>query len=275
MSNKNSLLVALLFFFSLGEVFSQRLSREDVNDTIQEIPIFSIHKDNYFISGIPTNEKISSTSTDAKYQISFKALVTRNTLPFDTYLFLTYTQKAFWNLYTFSSPFRELNFNPGIGLGKPVYTKENRLVGLAYLQLEHESNGRDSIYSRSWNSISLSYHTAIDEKIMLGLKAWLPFKYKKDNPDLIDYVGYGELSLGYTIIPDEFLIDLMLRKGIKDWNGTIRTRLLYKPFDSSNIYLMLEWYKGNAESLISFKENRSMLRAGFMLKSNEFNFLKI
>lgn len=104
--------------------FSQRLSREKINDTIEKMPTLSIHKDNYFITGIPTNKDIASKTADAKYQISFKALVTRNTLPFDTHLFITYTQKAFWNVYEFSSPFRELNFNPGIGLGKPVYNKK-------------------------------------------------------------------------------------------------------------------------------------------------------
>jgi phospholipase A1 len=274
MKNKYGVIIILVFIFCYGEVFSQRLSREKINDTIENMPTFSIHKDNYFITGISTNKDLNSKSADAKYQISFKALITRNTLPFDTYLFLTYTQKAFWNIYEFSSPFRELNFNPGVGLGKPVYNRNDDLSGMAYLQLEHESNGRDSIYSRSWNSLSLSYHTAINKNLLISVKGWLPFKYKKDNPELIDYVGYGKISLTYNLIPEKLLVDLMLRKGIKDWNGTVRTRFLYKPFNSSNFQVMLEWYKGNAESLINFEENRSMIRAGFVLKSDELNFLK-
>lgn len=274
MKNKIGFIFIIVFTFCFGQLFSQRLSRAEINDTIDKMPTISIYKDNYFITGIPTNNKIDSKTADAKYQISFKALLMRNKLPFHTHLILTYTQKAFWNVYQFSSPFRELNLNPGIGLGKPVYNKKDRLAGMAYLQLEHESNGRDSIYSRSWNSLSLSYHTAINKNLFLSLKGWLPFKYKKDNPGLIDYIGYGKLSLTYNLIPNELLINLMLRKGIQDWNGTVRSRILYKPFNSSNIYLMLEWFKGNAESLINFKENRSMIRAGFVIKSDELNFLK-
>lgn len=132
MKNKYGVILILVFIFCYGEVFSQRLSREKINDTIENMPIFSIHKDNYFITGISTNKALNSKSADAKYQISFKALITRNTLPFDTYLFLTYTQKAFWNIYEFSSPFRELNFNPGVGLGKPVYNRNDDLAGMAY-----------------------------------------------------------------------------------------------------------------------------------------------
>ncbi|TDN88085.1 phospholipase A1 [Salegentibacter sp. 24] len=274
MKNKKGFIFIIIFTLCFGQVFSQRLTREEINDTIEKMPTFSIHKDNYFITGISTDKEINSKTADAKYQISFKALLIRDKLPFDTHMFLTYTQKAFWSVYQFSSPFRELNFNPGIGLGKPIFNKKDQLAGMAYLQLEHESNGRDSIYSRSWNSLSLSYHTAINENLLISAKAWLPIRYKKDNPDLIDFLGYGKINLTYNIIPNELLVDIMLRKGMKDWHGTLRTRLLYKPFISSNVYLMLEWFKGNTESLINFKENRSMVRAGFVIKSDELNFLK-
>ncbi|HKL36337.1 MAG TPA: phospholipase A [Salegentibacter sp.] len=274
MKKRYCFLLLIIFTLSIGEAYSQRLSREKINDTLEKMPVFSIHRDNYFISGVSTREKISSESADAKYQISFKALLTRNTLPLDTYLFLTYTQKAFWNIYKLSSPFQEINFKPGIALGKPIYNRNDRLAGIAYLQLEHESNGRDSISSRSWNRISLGYHTAINENFLFSIKGWVPFKYKKGNPDLIEYVGYGKLNLTYNIIPNELLLDLMLLKGTKDWNGTVRSRLMYKPLNSSNIYLMLEWFKGNAESLLNYQENRSMIRAGLVLKSDELNFLK-
>lgn len=273
MNSKYSFSLIILFTFCTFQGYSQRLSRDKINDTLEKMPVFSIHKDNYFISGIPTNKEVSSETADAKYQISFKALITRNTLPFDTHLFLTYTQKAFWNIYKFSSPFREINFKPGIALGKPIYNQNDHLAGMAFFQIEHESNGRDSIYSRSWNKVSLGYHTALNERLLLSLKAWVPFKYE-DNADLMEYIGYGKLNLTYNIIPNELYIDLMLLKGTKDWNGTLQTRLMYKPFNSSNIYLMLEWFKGHAESLLNYQEKRSMIRAGFVLKSNELNFLK-
>ncbi len=51
-------------------------------------------------------------------------------------------------------PMTDLNFNPGIGLAKPIFIK-NRFIGKINLQLEHESNGRDGLESRSWERLTL------------------------------------------------------------------------------------------------------------------------
>jgi phospholipase A1 len=246
-----------------------------VDSLIKEAPAFSIHKDNFFISGVPLNEEITKSTADAKYQISFKQLMTRNTLPWDTYLFLTYTQKAFWNIYENSSPFQEINFNPSIGFGKPVYNKNNRLVGLASLMLEHESNGRDSIFSRSWNSVNLEYSFMLNPELKLTAEAWLPFSYKSGNPDLLDYIGLAEANLEYDIIPKKFMAELMLRKGLEwNWKGAYRARIFYRPFKMSNQYFMLEWFNGYAESLVNYTEHVNMIRVGYVIKTNELDILK-
>lgn len=268
------LLFFVIFSFNLHYAQAQALGRKEVNDTIKNMPSFSMYNNNYFITGIPTNKNISKNTADIKYQISFKQLITRNTLPLNMYLYLTYTQTAFWNAYAKSSPFHEINFNPGIGLGKPLFNKNDKLAGLAFLKLEHESNGRDSIYSRSWNRVSLAFHTSLNKKFTVGLKAWLPFQYKEDNPDLLDYVGLGEIDLSYTIEPDKFIFDVMLRKGLDAWKGSVRSRLYYKPWKSTQQYLMLEWFAGYAESLVSYQHFRSMVRIGYVVKSDELNFLR-
>ncbi|MFZ0488936.1 MAG: phospholipase A [Salegentibacter sp.] len=268
------LIIVLLALIPL-QLRAQALTKAQANDTIKTMPSFTIYKDNYFISGVPTHTGISKHTADAKYQISFKQLLTRNTLPLDTYLFLTYTQKAFWNVYETSSPFKEINFNPTIGLGKPIYNKNNRLTGLAELKFEHESNGRDSIYSRSWNHITLAYTTALGQKTLLSLEAWYPFRYKEDNPDLMEYLGYGQINLKYDLKPEQLLLDVSLRKGLNwTWKGAVRTRLFYKISKNTNQYLMLEWFAGYAESLISYQDYRSMIRVGYVIKSSDLNFLK-
>lgn len=252
---------------------AQGLTREQVNDSI--LPHFSIYKDNYFITGVPLHTDVSKQTADVKYQISFKQLLTRNTLPFNSYLFLTYSQKAFWAIYDASYPFEEINFNPAVGLGIPLFNDEDRLKGIGEIQLEHESNGRDSIYSRSWNNFSLGYHTSISNDMILSMRAWLPFRYKGDNPDLMQYIGYGELNLEYDIKPDVWILDINLRKGFNfDLKGALRTRLFYRIAKRTNQYIMLEWYNGHAESLIDFEEFRSMIRVGYVIKSVDLNLLK-
>jgi len=261
--------------FCYQNLYSQGITRQSVDSIIEKAPAFSIHKDNYFISGIPLNEDINKSTADAKYQISFKQLMTRNTLPWDTYLFLTYTQKAFWNIYENSSPFQEINFNPSIGFGKPVYNKDKKLVGLASLMFEHESNGRDSIFSRSWNSVNLEYSLMLNPKLKLTAEAWVPLGYKGGNPDLIDYIGLAEVNLEYDIIPKRFIAELMLRKGLEsDWKGAYRARIFYRPFKMSNQYFMLEWFNGYAESLINYTEHVNMIRVGYVIKTNELDILK-
>ena len=260
-----------IIFLIVNNLLSQTLTEEKIKDSIiNKTPSFSIYKDNYFITGIPTNSTPSKDNSDIKYQISFKQLLFRKTFSLNSYLFLTYTQKAFWDFYRDSSPFKEINFNPGLGIGKPII-RDNHLKGLFIFMVEHESNGRDSIYSRSWNSISLNYITKIGSNTEVSIKGWIPFLYKKDNPDLIEYIGISELKITHQIIPKRLMFDVTLRKGLSwDWKGAIQTQILYNPFKKSNQYLILEWFNGYSESLINYKEHVSMIRFGIVIKSNYF-----
>lgn len=274
---KRLLFLSLLFTALLTQstVIGQRLTRDQVYDTIQEMPSFSTYQDNYFISGVPTNKAITKNNSDIKYQISFKQFVSRATLPLNSYLFLTYSQKAFWNVYSLSSPFEEINFNPGIGLGKPVFNKEGRIFGLAELKFEHESNGRDSLDSRSWNRITGAFHTPLGRRTILSVKAWVPFAYTENHPDILDYVGLGEVKVEQTIINNRLIADLTIRKGLKGLKGAASTRILYKLFNNSgNQYVMLEWFAGYSESLIDYNQYTSMVRLGYVIKSTDLDILK-
>ncbi len=261
---------------SVSRLQAQSLSREEVNKQIREVAYFTIHQDNYFITGIPTSSAINSQTADAKYQISFKQLLTRNTLPWETYLFFTYSQKAFWNIYEYSSPFQELNFNPSFGLGKVIYDDNDRAKGMVSLMVNHNSNGRDSVYSRSWNSLNLKYSTVLNSKALLSLEAWAPFRYKEGNPDLLDYIGLAEVTFSYDFKPNKLLLEVSAKKGLQ-WNlkGNLRSRLFYKPFKWINQFLMLEWYSGYSENLKNYDQFTSMIRLGYVVKSNELNFLKL
>lgn len=270
--------ISLVFIICfLNSVAAQTYTKQEFQDSVALLPYFSIHKDNYFISGVPTNKTISSTTANAKYQISFKQILTRSKLPWDTYVFLTYTQKSFWNIYEESFPFKDINFNPSIAVGKAIFNKEDQLKGLAVFSFEHESNGRDSIASRSWNRFSLEYTTNIFKNTIASFKAWIPFAYRKGNPDLFEYVGLGEINLSQTIVPDKLILDMRLRKGLNlDPKGSVRTRLYFNPFKNrvSNQFLMLEWFVGQAEGLLNYRQSQSMIRIGYVIRRNEFRWLR-
>lgn len=265
--------VLLLSFNSV----CQTITRDTFKDSVKKSPYFSIHKDNFFITGVPTNRTINSSSADAKYQISFKQIITRDKLPWDTYLFLTYTQQAFWNIYEDSFPFRDVNFNPTIALGKPIFNNNDVLKGMATMEIEHDSNGRDSISSRSWNRLTAGYTTKIFHKTIASFEVWLPFGYQNDNSEILKYTGLTEVNLEREFKRDKLYFNLMLRKGLNlDGKGVIRSRIYYNPFKNnrSNQYIMLEWYLGQAEGLLNYEQNVSMVRIGFIIKSNEFDFFR-
>lgn len=129
-----------------------RYNPDSVREELDKRPYFSLYKDNYFIGGTTIGSKPTNKNSDVKFQLSISQRLTKSKLPFDTYLFITYTQKAFWNVFQESLPMYDLNFNPGIGLSHLVIHR-NRLIGQVSLLIEHESNGKDSIWSRSWNKI--------------------------------------------------------------------------------------------------------------------------
>lgn len=272
----NSTVISLLFLiFFINEAHTQAYTKKELQDSLAKTPYFSIHKDNYFITGVPINKEINSATADAKYQISFKQILTRSRLPWDTYLYLTYTQKSFWNIYEESFPFKDINFNPSIALGKILYDKEERLKGLATLSFEHESNGRDSISSRSWNRLSLEYTTKISTNTIASFKAWVPFAYREGNPNLLEYVGLGEVKASHTFKPDKLIFDIRLRKGLNlHGKGSVRSRIYFNPFKNniSNQYLMLEWFVGQAEGLLNYEQSQSAIRIGYVIRTNEFKW---
>jgi len=146
---------------------------------------------------------------------------------------------------------------------------------MAELQLEHESNGRDSLASRSWNRISGVFHTPLGRRTMLSAKAWIPFAHTENHEDLLDYVGLAEVKVEQTIFRDLLIAEVAVRKGLKDWKGSIGTKVYYKLFNNSgNQFLMLEWFAGYAESLIDYNRYTSMVRIGYVIKSTDLNVLR-
>ena len=83
----------------LKERSSLEISEEEVRSKLDSTHSFGILKDNYFITGNPLNKEINVDNADVKYQISFRQRLTNSYLPFNTFIFISYTQKSFWNIY--------------------------------------------------------------------------------------------------------------------------------------------------------------------------------
>ncbi|MBS1776174.1 MAG: phospholipase A [Bacteroidetes bacterium] len=259
----------LLFPFT---IYAQpNMSKDSTQYVFSKSPAFSIFKDNYFISGTTLNETPSKNNSDAKFQFSFKQRLQNKPLIWGSYFYLTYTQKSFWDIYKSSSPFAESNYNPGLQLIKPIY-KKDRFIGVLGLSLEHESNGRDSIYSRSWNFVGINYAHFFSDKVLASIKVFVPFELS-DNPDLNKYIGYSEAQFSWNIKKNRLILDVTGRKGA-EWNtkGSLMTTLSFRPSVKRNLYWSIQWWQGYSESLIDYKQSTSMIRIGFTVKPTFYRF---
>lgn len=232
---------------------------------------FGLYKDNYFVFGTTVGQRPTKKNSNVKFQISVAQRLTRSSLPWNTYLFLFYTQKVFWNVLENSMPMTDLNFNPGIGLTKPLFVKD-RFVGKLTLMLEHESNGRDGIASRSWNKVSVAGNVMINPNFIVHGKFWIPIIDGQNNKDILDYCGIYQVGTSLTSTNRRFGFSVILakRRGWKlNYNTTIE--LYYRLFKNENQYLFMQYYNGYGEGLLAYKEFHSTVRVGIVIKPRLFS----
>lgn len=277
------LLVALLLAAVAGKADAQILSTNDTLSTYDADslrmaydrgPYFTFYKDNYFIFGPPVGTKPTRENTNVKFQISIQQKLTKSTLPFNTYLYLFYTQKCFWNILENSMPMTDLNFNPGIGLARPFFsTTTGRYVGKSFFLIEHESNGRDGANSRSWNRIAIGGNILVDNNINVYAKFWIPIIDGSNNKDILKYCGIYQMGLQFMDNRRRFGASACLTKRA-DWNPfnwNVQLDLKFRIWERDNQYLFLQYYNGYGEGLLAYKEFHSQIRIGICLSPTFFS----
>lgn len=245
-----------------------KVTESDVIDLLNNIPDFGLYKDNYFITGVPTNKPVNNQTADAKFQLSIRQRLFNSVMPFNTQLMLIYTQKSFWDIYWESSPFKDSNYNPGLLLTKPIID-DNKMKGVVSFSLEHESNGRDSLESRSWNYFTLSGTYFFNYNLWIQAKLWHS-NISEDNADLADYRGYGLLALNYRSKDDRLTASFVFNP-TKNFSANTQFELSYQLNKRANQSLFFQWYQGYGESLLDYNVYTSMIRVGICIKSPLMN----
>lgn len=269
-----TLLACLAAIPAAGQIVSipgEKIDGDSVRRAFDDRPYFGLYKDNYFIFGTSIGPKPSAENSNIKFQISISQRLTRSTLPWGTYLYLFYSQKCFWNILQRSMPMTDLNFNPGLGLAKPLFV-HNKYIGKVTLIVEHESNGRDGDASRSWNKVSLAANIMIDPNMMVHGKVWIPIVDSGNNRDILRYSGIYQMGMQFMSSDRKFNggVTLVKRKG---WNLNFNTiaefgiRLRKK----SNQYLFFQYYNGYGEGLLEYNRFHSELRVGIQIKPELFS----
>lgn len=234
-------------------------------------PYFGLYKDNYFIFGPSVGPRPTKENTNVKFQISIAQRLTRTTLPWGTYLYLFYSQKCFWNVLENSMPMTDLNFNPGIGLTKPLFVK-NRYIGKLTFLIEHESNGRDSTASRSWNKIALAANVMLTNNLMVHGKIFIPIVDGENNRDIIHYTGFWQAGAQILSNDRRWMGGITVMKR-NQWNlnANVIVDVAYRLFNNANQYIFMQYYNGYGEGLLEYNKFHSQLRVGILIRPKLFS----
>jgi len=246
----------------------------------------------------PIQEKYKEyIKTEAEFQISFKKQLTYNFLGLHEFLTVAYTQTVWWQLYEKSAPFREMNYKPEIFLVHPTSLEVDKQYGLKAIRYGylHESNGQDGYRSRSWNRLQVTGLWQWNN-LFLSTRAWyrIPEKRKSDNyyygngfkvdgsetdpneegddnPDIIHYMGYGDIHVNYLF--GNHQISSMARYNFGkggEQHGAFEFNWSYPFFGSKNMFWYAKVFTGYGESLIDYDRSVTKTSLGFSFSRGLF-----
>lgn len=172
------------------------------------LPIFYSTDPNRHIKS-PTREQKDYLDSevmnlDSKMQISLKTKLFQDVFGTNADVWAGYTQQSYWQVYNrHSRPFRSSDYQPEIFITQPVKASlpgdgDLRVLGAGVV---HQSNGQGDPLSRSWNRAYLM-GGAEWGKLTVVPRLWFIFpedKKTSDNPDIADYMGYGDVHFLYNL----------------------------------------------------------------------------
>jgi phospholipase A1 len=203
---------------------------------------------------------------EAKFQISFKGrLATTEDRRWG--LWFAYTQQSQWQVYSgdISSPFRETNYMPELfGSFRPGMDLGGLKFNLLNFGFNHQSNGRADPISRSWDRLFIE--GGFDrEDFALIVRAWTrvkPGDYEDDNPDILDYMGHGQVTALYRWRDNTFT--LMGRGNLSTGKGAAQFSWTSQPI-LGPLRAHFQLFSGYGESLIDYDWNQTTVGVGVTL----------
>lgn len=215
-----------------------------------------------------TNSSEDLDSTEIKFQFSFKVPIGRRFLLGDDLLYFGFTQVSLWQAYngSLSSPFRENNYQPEllwqIPLSEPLF---NGRLSHVVFGLNHHSNGQGGDLSRSWNRVTFDT-TWADENWAINLKLWKRIEEKEkddDNPDIEDFMGYGQLQLGYRWGDKRFTT--IIYNNFESDNNHTSVDISYSQPISRKLRGFVQYFNGYGETLINYNRRTRRIGVGVVL----------
>jgi len=207
--------------------------------------------------------------TELKFQLSLKSKVAEDLFDTSADLWFGYTQESHWQVYNEdnSRPFRATDYQPEIFLTQPVtadlpFGGRLRMLGAGAV---HHSNGQDDPLSRSWNRAYLMAGAEWGNLSVIP-RLWARVNSDNsgddDNPDIEDYMGYGDIKFLYDL-PDQQSVSGTLRYNPSTNKGAAQIDYIY-PL-SENVNGMVQLFQGYGESIVDYNHENTSIGFGIVL----------
>ena len=227
------------------------------------------YKENYFLPiSYDSKKREDRKQNEAKFQLSIKKPFSYNFFGLNETINFGYTQTSWWQIYANSAPFRETNYQPEIFMVIPHPSEENSTIKGYKVGFIHESNGQGGNKSRSWNRLYLETYLQLGN-LFITPQVWyrIPEKDEDDNnPDIDDYLGYGDLKFFYAYKDHTF--NLLLRNNLKfnDENKGFAELNWTFPFpNTKDTFGFVQVSNGYGDSLIDYDQEISRFSFGISL----------
>lgn len=233
---------------------------------------FRPYKDNYILFGSMRNRDgsipFSGNRTDIKFELGmqFSAFPQGREDSRLAALQFGYSQRSWWDIAESSAPFKEHNYNPEIfwdftkALAKPSPKPRLHLVDQA--GYEHQSNGLDSLNSRSWDRLYVQREFRLSEMFSWSVKLWNVVNLGDYNADIEDYIGNAEITT-HVDLNNWVNLDIKAIKGHKIEKISYQVDLSVPMSQWVNSRFFISYYEGYGEALISYNKYTKSVRAGF------------
>ncbi|KKL45644.1 hypothetical protein LCGC14_2353530, partial [marine sediment metagenome] len=129
--------------------------------------------------------------------------------------------------------------------------------------VNHQSNGRMEPLSRSWWRLFAKFVFERD-KLVLFIKPWyrIPEGDEDDNPDIQNYLGYGEIGGAYYL--NKHVLSFMVRNNLQsDNHGAVQLDWSFPLQNRVNGYI--QYFYGYGESLVDYDHKVQRIGLGILL----------
>jgi phospholipase A1/A2 len=249
---------------------------------------FNLTEPNYFLFGFedftggnPVAPGVYANQVKFRIAIRYRLVTVLDSLH-DSGLYVAYRQNSFWYLWEESAPFFDNDYNPQMFVYYDSRDYSHNAFAPSFRAfVEHESNGREGVASRSWNRYGLGMDFGDYNQTLLygGVRGWQAFSVAPENPDIKDFEGRGEVVVN---------VQPLVWRGLYlgDLGFAARLRVDGKPFWTNselNVYVgsrvlcwipglaglqrlnasvMLQRFSGTGEDLLTYRQKRTVTRIG-------------